>query len=292
MTATRRRFISLWLREPLIHFLVLGTALAGIYGWTAARPRRIVLSSDAIHGLRQEYLRRNGKLPDGAEEAAMVQRFIDDEILYREALAQGLDRGDVIVRRRLVQKMEFIIEGMDPVPSPAEAELQAYLDAHAERYAIPDRLTLTQVYLSNERHARNGETVALELRRRLLAGDDAAALGDPFIHGGHFELQTERQLAGIFGDAFAHALMSRATPGWSPPLRSSYGWHLVRIDERQPGYVPSLAEVRTAVRRDWEAERRADMDRDAMERLRRRYDIALPAAADAAGAAASVREAG
>ncbi len=281
MAGTRRRFISRWLREPLIQFLVLGAALAAVYGWTAAPPRRIVLSNDTIQGLRQEYLRRNGRLPGAAEEAAMVQHFVDDEILYREALAQGLDRGDIIVRRRLVQKMEFMLEGLDPVPAPADLELQAYLDAHVERYTIPDRVALTHVYVSNERHGREGEALALELRRRLLAGDDAAALGDPFIRGRRFELQTERQLAGIFGDAFARELMSLPEAEWSPPLRSSYGWHLVRVDERRPGHIPALADVQPAVRRDWEAERRADMDHTALERLRRRYDIALPAAAPA-----------
>ena len=107
-----------WLKEPLLHFAVLGAALVGLHRWVAppSLGRQIVLSAPLIHGLRQDHLRRNGALPTASEEAALVQRYIDNEVLYREALALGLDRGDIIVRRRLVQKMEFLTEGLEPLP--------------------------------------------------------------------------------------------------------------------------------------------------------------------------------
>src|SRR6185295_8872661 len=109
-----------------------------LHRWVSPPPRgrQIVLSESIIHGLRQDHLRRNGALPTASEEAALVQRYIDNEVLYREALALGLDRGDIIVRRRLVQKMEFLTEGIDPIATPTDDELQGYLDAHSERYAV------------------------------------------------------------------------------------------------------------------------------------------------------------
>src|SRR5215470_2157889 len=177
------RVLNRWRREPLVHFIVLGVALfAGYHVLTPSAPtRRIVLSDSVIDGLRQEHLRRSGSLPTPAEEAALVDRFIDDEVLYREALALELDRGDIIVRRRLVQKMEFLNESLQDLPEPTEAELQQYAAAHPERYAQPERTTLTHVFVSRERYGPEARAHAEALRSQLLNGAQAAGLGDPFL---------------------------------------------------------------------------------------------------------------
>jgi peptidyl-prolyl cis-trans isomerase C len=277
-----------WLKEPLLHFVVLGAALFALYHAVApqGRSKRIVLPASAIRGLRQDYLRRTGALPTAAEETALIQRFIDDEVLYREALALGLDRGDIITRRRLVQKMEFLTEGMEPIPEPSDAELQDYLDLHMDRYAVPERVALIHVFARNDGHSEAVSARAAELRAQLLAGADPSSLGDPFLRGREFRLSTERQLAGIFGDACAVRIMSLPEGSWSEPIRSSYGLHLVRVTAHQPAQRPALAEVRTALRRDWEEQQRADAKRTELARLREHYDIRIEGAEASAFAAA------
>lgn len=264
-----------WLREPLIHFVALGATLFAVHRWVAppALTSRIVLSESVIRGLREEHLRRNGALPTAGEEAALMQRFIDNEVLYREALALGLDRGDIIVRRRLVQKMEFLTEDLEPISAPTESELQAYLDAHAERYSVAARVTMTHVFASTDRHGEDADAVAARLRSQLMAGADPSGLGDPFLRGRDFAKYTERELGAVFGAPFAARVMSLPIGSWSEPLRSSYGLHLIRVAERSAGHQPSLAEVRAAVQRDWQEERRTEANRAALARLRQRYQI-------------------
>ena len=281
------------LKEPLIHLIALGVALFALHRLVAPPPpsSRIVLSDSVVQGLRQDHLRRNGSVPTAAEETALIQRFVDDEILYREAIAHGLDRGDVIVRRRLVQKMEFVLDGAESIPQPTDAELQTYLDAHRERYVLPERVSIGHVFVSSDQHPADAEQIAKGLRRHLHSGADPAALGDPFVRGRRFVRQTARELTGIFGPQFTAQVMRLPEGGWSAPVRSSYGWHVVHVTKRQAERQPMLAEVRPAVQRDWEEERREQASRAALAQLRQRYQIeidrpanvtaALPAPAEA-----------
>jgi hypothetical protein len=266
--------LSRWLREPLLHFVVLGVGVFAVHRWVAAPPaQRIVLSRTVLDGLRQEHVRRTGSAPSPEDEAALIRHYVDTEILYREALAQGLDRGDVIVRRRLVQKMEFVLEGLEPIPEPTDAELEAHRDAHAERYAVPARVALTHVFVAADRHGADAERMASTLRERLLAGAEPQRLGDPFLHGQQIAQRTERELAGIFGAPFATAVQRVAVGEWVGPLRSAYGLHLVRVDGRTEGRTPPLNEIRETLAQDWREERRADANRVAIERVRQGYEI-------------------
>jgi peptidyl-prolyl cis-trans isomerase C len=188
------------------------------------------------------------------------------------------------VRRRLVQKMEFLTEGLEPLPEPSDAELQGYLDAHAERYAVDDRVALTHVFAATERHGAAAAQLAGEWREQLQAGADPSTLGDPFLRGREFTAVTERELAGIFGGAFAAQVMRLPVGEWSAPVASSFGMHVVRVEAHVAGHHPALAEVRTAVTRDWHDERRAAADRAALVRLRQRYDIRIDGQAGTAQA--------
>jgi hypothetical protein len=264
------------MREPLVHFALLGALVLGLHRWVAPPPaKRVEVSADLVEGLRQDYARRTGATPSAAEEAALVQRFVDGEILYREAVALGLDRGDVIVRRRLVQKMEFLLEGMHAAPAPTDADLEAYLAAHADRYTLPARVSLVNVFVSRDRHGDQLDAVAAEVRERLRAGADPAGLGDPFIKGHQFTLQSEAALSGIFGASCAASIAALPAGEWSEPLPSSYGLHIVRVSEHQPARTASLSEVREAVRADLESERRANATRDEIDRLRRQYQVVI-----------------
>ena len=267
--------LSRWWREPVVHFVVLGVGVFALYQSVApsSASKRIVLSASVVDGLRRDHLRRTGAAPTEGEEQALIDQFVDNEVLYREALAMGLDRGDIIVRRRLVQKMEFLTEDADPIAEPTDAELTAYRDAHAERYTLPPRVSLTHVFVSLDRHGSAAEAVAGELRQRILAGANPADLGDPFVRGGEARQRSEAELAGAYGASLAAHVMTLPVATWSQPIQSSYGFHLVRVTERTAGGLAPLADVRATVARDWRAEHQREASRMAIDRLRRRYSV-------------------
>ena len=224
-------------------------------------------------GFQQEHLRRHGRPPTAEETTALVERYVDTEVMLREALALGLDRGDIIVRRRLVQKMEFLNQGTAPAPAPNDADLTAFLDRHAERYLLTSRPTLAHVFVSSHLHPDDAPEVAAELRERIAAGEDAATLGDPFLRGREFRAATEGELAGVFGPAFAHEVQTLPLDEWRGPIESSFGLHLVRVRERSGGRRATVAEVRRELVRDWEEEQRTEAAQRALGQLRARYHV-------------------
>jgi hypothetical protein len=258
-----------------VHVVLLGVLLFGLHRWVAppTASQEIVVPADALAGLRDEFRRRTGRMASATDEQALLDAYVNDEILVREAVALGLDRGDVVVRRRLIQKMQLLLESTETPPAPTDAELQAYLDAHASRYASPPRVSFTHVFVSTQRAGDRAGGEIEALRTQLEGGADPATLGDPFLRGRDFRLHAQGELASIFGAAFAADVMALPEGVWSAPLRSSFGLHLVRISERRAGTPPELAAVREQVEREWRAERRATLDRDARARLRSRYVV-------------------
>ncbi|MEI8359969.1 MAG: peptidyl-prolyl cis-trans isomerase, partial [Deltaproteobacteria bacterium] len=140
------------LHEPLFHFLVVGGLAAALFGDRGGAPRRIDMDEGLRRGLRQDFQRRTGAPPTAQEESALLRRWVDEEILVREAQALGLDRGDVVVRRRLLQKMEFLAEESRPLPEPDEATLRAHLESHPERWQVAPGVRFTHVFVGRERH--------------------------------------------------------------------------------------------------------------------------------------------
>ena len=176
-------------------------------------------------------------------------------MLYRTALALGLDKDDTIIRRRLRQKMEFLFE--EAVPPPQEAELRAYLQAHPEKFRTQPLISFRQVFVSQTRGAA-AEADARRILARLTSGaPDAANEGDPLLLGDDFSRTPLDRIAALFGDSFAQAVAQSAPGSWVGPLRSAYGLHLVLVTAVEPGELPPFEEVRPAVEREWFAEHRA-----------------------------------
>ncbi len=284
-----------WLRAPLLHFLLLGGGLFWLDGWrrpaAALAPARVpmVVTSARIQQLRDDFTRTTGLPVTPDDERALVAREIDDELLYREALARGLDHGDRSVRWQLAEKMRFLAgdehagddDGLaararalgfdrdDPVirrmliekvrllekaalavAPVAATDLEAYRVRHAEQYRQPGRVTLWHVFLAR----RPGRALEAEARRLLgrlqaeaLTPVQAVALGDGFPLASYLRAQSERQLAGVFGPAFAGAVMATAPGAWAGPIASAHGLHLVRVDTVEPEQEAPLETVRPQV---------------------------------------------
>ena len=247
------------LREPLVHFLVLGGVLFAIFGRggsdAGAADRQIVVSEADIERLAEGFSRTWHRPPAADELQAQIQDYIREEVLYRTALALGLDKDDTIIRRRLRQKMEFLSE--DAVPPPQEADLRAYLQAHPEKFRTQPLISFRQVFVSQTRGA-SAEADARQILAWLTSGaSDGANVGDPLLLGDDFSRMPLDRIAALFGDSFAQAVVQSAPGSWVGPLRSAYGLHLVLVAAVQPRDLPPFEEVRPAVEREWFAERRA-----------------------------------
>jgi hypothetical protein len=188
----------------------------------------------------------------------------------------GLDRDDVVIRRRLRQKLEFISEDVAVAAEPTEQQLQDYLDAHAEKFVQPDRQSFQQVYFNPERRGEAAMRDAEQLLSELHAGRgpaDPTELGDPTLLPAGLEAATPQEIANTFGEDFALQLAEAPVGQWTGPVRSSYGWHLLRISERIPGTTPTLETIRPIVAREWQAEQRQRVGDQFYQAMRSQYDV-------------------
>jgi len=265
-----------WLREPLLHFLLIGAALFIVYGMQNNQPvdgvDRIVISSAEIDRLVTRWEKQWQRMPTQTELDGMIQALIREEVLYREALAMGLDQNDSIVRRRLAQKVEFIFSDIAALAEPSDTELTDYLANHPDRFEIPSRLSFTQIYLNSDKRGKQAMNDAEALLGSLTQNKssvDVFSAGDPFMFG------TEQAVARLFGKDFSHTLFTLQTDGWQGPIQSGYGLHLVQINDRSPAIQPDLNAIREKVLNEWHADQRRKLNDDFYQNLRSRYELVI-----------------
>ena len=282
------------LREPLLHFLAIGAMLFLFYGWFGDAPPptrdRIVVDEAQLLRLAQQFERTWLRPPTRDELSGLADDFVNEEILYREALALGLDKDDLVIRRRMRQKMEFLNADLT-AQQATDAELADYLRTHPERFLRPARYSFEQVYFDPRRTDGDLSQRVAEVLGRLQAGQppaDRQALGDPTLLPSILHTASAAEIANHFGTEFAAALEPLTEGTWSGPVRSAFGEHLVRVLARQAARLPPLDEARSEVEREWEGERRRQADALFYQQLRERYavEIRLPPAASAGPAPA------
>jgi parvulin-like peptidyl-prolyl isomerase len=269
------------LREPLLQFLVLGAALFGLFGIVdkkeADAPAKIVVSTARVSNLVDGFTRTWRRPPIEQELQDLVENYIRDEVFYREGKAVGLDRDDVVIRRRVRQKMEFIAEDMVGAETSDE-QLAAYYTSHPERFKVEDRLTFRHVFLSATRRASAIEVDVKQVTNVLGHADaavDTAALGDPFLLGEEFNAVLQSEIVRTFGDSFAKRLSVLEQGRWHGPISSSFGQHFVFVNERAQGGLPPHDAVREAVRREWANAHRLEAAQKLYRTLRERYQIVV-----------------
>jgi parvulin-like peptidyl-prolyl isomerase len=250
------------LREPLLHFLVLGAAIFAVYQWISGEGvstrEPIVVSAGRIEAIAANFNRTWQRSPSRQELEALVRDYVREEVASREAVAMGLDRDDVVIRRRLRQKLEFISESAQK--EPTDAELQAYLDAHRDKFQDEARWSFEQIYLDPQRHS--GDQVAALLKRVRAGAAADGTPGDPIMLERRFDDVEAAEVSRQFGPDFAAKLGSLPLGEWVGPATSGYGLHLVRVSARIEAQVRPLAEARDEVRREWSVgERQAQQDR-------------------------------
>jgi hypothetical protein len=277
----RNNLFSRLVREPLLHFLLLGAGLFLLYAYVgdnSAEPADLIVVDKAeIQRLAQQFQRTWMRPPTRQELEGLAEDFVKEEVLYREALALGLDQDDLVIRRRLRQKMEFLNADLVEQQPPTETELQTYLDAHPDKFRRPERISFQQIYFNPERPQANARQQAAELLQRLNAqpGTPIDSLGDPTLLPPQLDEVTAADIDGVFGQGFATHLETLNAGGWAGPFESAYGLHLVRLTDRVPGGQPPLAQVRQVVERELTAERRSESNERFYQTLRARYRVEI-----------------
>ena len=271
-----------WLKEPLLHFILIGAVLFVLF-YKVADPEeisdnRIVITEADIERMMTLFERKLQRLPTQQELKGLVEAQIREEILYREALAMGLDRDDTIVRRRMAQKVEFMFNDLVDAAEPSDQELERYRIDNADKFTESARTSFLHVYLNADKRGERVEADARQVLQALNQEPDAidpAVAGDSFMFGYAFEEQSEEQLARMFGREFSRSLAGLAAGSWQGPVASGYGLHLVYIKDRSEAWLPPLTEIRDSVLYELLADRRQQANQAFFETLRERYDVVV-----------------
>jgi hypothetical protein len=271
------------LREPLFHFVALGAVLYGIYAVTSDRiaadeSRTIRITASDIELLTATFSRQWQRPPTEGELRNLIDSRVREEVLYREALAAGLDNNDVVVRRRMVQKMDFLSQDLALLTDPTDQELQTFFQEHKEEYRIPPRLSFSHVYFNSDRRGPvvedDARRVLAEITTRTPSPQRAPERGDRFMLGHEFINRSTAEIEREFGSRFAEALFEME-PGWHGPIVSGYGLHLVFIDDRVEGRIPDYTEVRDRLVMDFNRMRSERAKNALFEGLLEKYDIEI-----------------
>lgn len=269
------------LREPLFHFLALGAVLF-VIGWATGDVQgplgsRIVVTPGEVDRLAASFAATWQRPPTERELEGLVQDHIREEVYFREALNLGLDRNDIIIRRRLRQKMEFLTQDLADAVQPTDEELQAFLEANVDDYRIPDRYTVSQVLFRTDRDAERARAAAESALQAL--GDPTSPRpmpqGDRSMLPPTVEDVASREVARVYGEQFLSGLGALPVGRWSGPVESGYGLHLVYVHERREGRAPTLEEVYPLVMRDWTTQQRGEVNDAVYAEMLSRYTVVL-----------------
>ena len=268
-----------WIKEPLLHFLLLGGILFFIYNIkneNTQNTKSIVISNAEIEHLKSLWTKTRQRVPTQGELQALIDHEIREKIMYQEALALGLDQGDSFVRRRLAQKMEFFSSDIAELADPSEEELLQYMLTHKEMFKSPGKISFTQIYIDPTKHKQ--KTYTKTLLKTLQDKDkevDTSSLTDSNMFRQAYTMESEYSLKKVFGKSFVKELFALPVQTWQGPITSEYGDHLVYITSLTPSRQEPLSVVHDKVVMEYKAQKRKEMDKVFYGNLRKGYEITV-----------------
>lgn len=274
------------LHHPLLQFIVLGSMLFGLYYWLrddgGSDERRIVVSSRQIEQLSAMFQKQWRRPPSEEELGGLVDSFVREEVLYREAKALGLDRDDTVVRRRLAQKIGFLAQDLATQVEPSDAELETFYRENPDRFREPPRISFDHVYVSTDTRGDEAASDAEEILAALRAGADPDEQGDRFMLQRRYIRRAPDEVARHFGRQFANEILELSPGQWVGPIASGYGLHLVYVEDLEEAFLPELDDVRRQVREEYLSFRRREIDEMFYSQLREGYEVVIeePSAGD------------
>jgi hypothetical protein len=271
-------------KKPAVHVVLLGLIVAAAILIAKGPPsadasRRVVVTGADLLQQRAAFMRTWQREPTAEELRGALEQHIRQEVLYREALARGYDRDDLVVRRAMQQKMEFLAASQALQEPPSEEEIEAFFALRRERYRLSAVLTFAQVYLSPDRRGAAAEQDAIDLLARLRSEEpeavDLAAWGDPIMLETFYSRRSEQDVSAAFGDVFAEAVVRLPVGSWEGPVSSGYGLHLVKVIERDESRIPDWREVAGRVVSDMEFEAKASARDQLYQEVAQSYEVVL-----------------
>ena len=280
-----------WLREPLLHVLLIGWALFAVYRLLhpdtgeLQDQNRIVISADDLAQLQIAWMAQWHRPPTPEEMQNLLDGKVREEVLSREALPLGLEKDDTIIKRRLAQKMEFVMEDASSLREPAAYELRRWFAQNAQRFATPSLVTFRHLYFSPDRRGARARDDAADALGKLAGKPEDTpeleGISDRFMFQDFYAERSPDQVANIFGTSFAKTLPGLEPGKWQGPMELGLGWHLVWVEANIPGQVPAFEEVEARVKSEWMDEQRAEGKHKIFGHMRAHYEIVLPQAGPA-----------
>ena len=275
------RFKDIW-REPLFHFLLIGALLFLVFDVRqdedGMAPNRILVDSGQLQQFVARFERTRLRPPTKTELAGLIEGYIRDEVYYREALAMGLDQDDPVVRQRMGLKLKFLLDDLAAEEVPDDELLKAYMQRNPDKFRDESQHSFIHVYLNPDKH----QNLATDIKKALTRLEDGAppeTQGDRMLVEQVFEMVGESEIARVFGGSFAEQLVKLEAGGWTGPLYSGYGAHLVKMTAKQDERFPALEEIHREVQREYMVGRRQELKDATYQKLREGYEIVVESTA-------------
>jgi len=267
-------------REPFVHFLFFGALIFLVNAqWGKQQSNNnaeIVVSATEVARLQAQWQSQYNRPPSATERDAIIQNYIREEALYREAMALGLADDDLIVKRRLVQKFMFFSEDLMEVEIPSDQVLRDYYSKHQDRYRIPAKTTFSHVYFSSANKDKNAKQAAIDLMAALQIDEtNWRSQGDPFMLRREYTALEDQEITKLFGEHFTVTLNSLTQKAWRAPVQSAFGWHTVKVHKRSTPALPLLSEVRETVIADYKRGKKAEVSDAFYSSVQDRYSISI-----------------
>ena len=269
------------LREPLLHFAVVGAILFGGYSWLndrhieATTNEQISLGEGDVRWLKQTWSSQWLREPTADELKGLVDDLLNEKVMAREAQEMGLEKDDTIIRRRLAQKLKFLVEDTAQLAEPTEAELRQFYAANPAHFETPGKLSFRQVYFNPE-HRKDAAADATAALGALSANvEDDSVEGDRLLFGDSFADTDEQALSGMFGADFAREVFAFEPGGWRGPVKSGYGFHLVLVTQRTATAPKPFETVKDTVLAEWRSAKQTELSRNYLVELRNKYGVEL-----------------
>lgn len=271
------------LREPLLHFVIAGAVLFGGYTLldrgepNAARLGPVHIGKGEVRWLRETFSNQWRRTPTSEELNGLVANLIEEELLAREARALGLDQNDTVVRRRLAQKLSFLVEDTSHIVEPTEEELRQYYSANMKRFRTEARVSFDQIFFNPERHQDVERDAKATLTLILTNGNriDATSAGDALLLGSNFHDLDQQTLSNMFGVDFAATVFALKPESWSGPIRSGFGMHLVQVTHLSPAEARPFEDIRGKIIEEWRRQRESDLKASYLAKLRDKFGIVV-----------------
>jgi parvulin-like peptidyl-prolyl isomerase len=267
--------LSRWLREPLLHFALGGALLFAAY--TLLNPpeprsdaREVRIGAGEVKWLAATWRGQTGREPTPDEMRELVANLVKEELLSREAREMRLDENDTIVRRRLAQKLEFMLQDTARFAEPSEDELRRFYEASPTAFLTEPRISFAQVYFRDERRA-----AAVLPKLAGASPAQVAELGDRLMVDPEFRAADRQSIAAAFGPKFARAVAELQPGAWHGPVESGYGAHLVRVAAVEPARRREFAEVRAQVLDRWRQENQREAEKRFLDKLMAKYKVVI-----------------